>query len=153
MSIILYKIGYYSIFIIPVSTVIYLYFATNIYLTLYYICYWISNHFINTLLKHIIKHPRPSHSVNIIENDSKYDPYGMPSGHAQHCLFTLSFLIEFANKYFIVGVYILSFLAPIQRLHYRKHTITQLFVGCVFGTLIGQCSYLLYKNSNKMLEL
>lgn len=151
-DIIFYQIGYYSIFIIPVYTILYIYYTQHIMILPYYILGWCFNHCFNIILKYIIKEPRPVNQLNIIKNDGKYDPYGMPSGHSQHVQYTFSFLFQFANTYMITFTCFLAFLALLQRIEYRKHTVKQVFFGCLMGSAIGSSSYLIYENSNKMLE-
>jgi len=152
-TIIFYKIGYYSIFIIPIYTTFYIYYTQDIMMLPYYVICWGFNHIVNTIIKYIIKQPRPINQLNIIKDDSKYDPYGMPSGHAQHVQYTFSFLFQFADIYIVTLTCFLTLMAIVQRIDYRKHTINQVFVGCLVGSSIGSCAYLLYENSNKILDV
>ena len=152
-SIVFYKIGYYAIYILPFLTMNYIFIVKDIKVLIYYINYWIVNHIINTILKNFLKHPRPHNQINIVANDSIYDPYGMPSGHVQHCHFTLSFIWTVCDIKFVICLHIISCLAALQRLQYNKHTPYQILVGGIIGSVIGRHSYLSYENSNKILEL
>jgi membrane-associated phospholipid phosphatase len=121
--------------------------------------YFIGGYFLtsilNTLLKYILKEPRPSNDwelfkIGITHNKRfGYERYGMPSGHAQYCGYVLAFVTLVLNKPWVTGIYTLFTLICIyQRYLYENHTIKQVVVGLFVGMVTG---YLLYEIATKKL--
>lgn len=114
---------------------------------------FILNNILNILLKLFIKEPRPDKDQKIIEiavangNRISFDKFGMPSGHAQNNAYCLMFLTLALNDPFITGLYLIfTIISLFQRYLYNNHTILQLIVGFIIGTIIG---YIFYWISNK----
>lgn len=100
----------------------------------------IANTFLNRALKSAWREPRPRGQIEFI--DHKYltgpEQYGLPSGHAQASFFALAFLF-FSNGPQAV-LYTMSLLCAVtlyQRWVYRRHTIKQLALGSLIGTLFA----------------
>jgi len=113
------------------------------------------NIIINSLLKFILKTPRPVNDWKILElgiTHTKrigFDKYGMPSGHAQHCGFVLAFAtLVFQNPLITSSYSILSLICLYQRYLYQNHTIGQIIIGFIVGLIIG---YLFYEMAFKKL--
>jgi len=126
----------------------------------YYALGAILNSIVNMILKITIKQPRPKHDkpdVNfLIQNDKRvsYDKFGMPSGHAQFMFYTLAFmaLVMRAHKYYWWIVTIMSLLAintAIQRIQDNNHTVVQVIVGSIIGSIIGLGAYYITKSKLK----
>jgi membrane-associated phospholipid phosphatase len=122
----------------------------------FYILGLLFNTIINSLLKYLIKEPRPSkqflkevQNSDLIFPNAKYDMpsgYGMPSGHAQNLGYSLGFMFIFIKNSDIFWVYIIvSIITIFQRYTNKKHTILQLILGFIFGLLIGILFYKLGK--------
>lgn len=108
------------------------------------------NNILNIVLKLLIQEPRPSDDTKFLEfigHRLGYDKYGMPSGHAQNCFFSLVYITLTLNQPTITLFYIcISFISLVQRYEYKNHTLTQLFVGSVVGIVFA---YLIYFFSGK----
>jgi membrane-associated phospholipid phosphatase len=121
-----------------------------------YIVGFILNNILNAILKYAIKEPRPSKDTRILEiaisNQKRFgfDHYGMPSGHAQNCGFSLAFITLVLNNPFITGLYlVITSISLYQRYKYFNHTILQLIIGLIVGLIMG---YLAYYVGNKWLK-
>ena len=106
----------------------------------------IINILLNFILKGIFRQPRPtedSHIFNAYVANGKrlgYDKFGMPSGHAQTAFFSTTFMYFALNNTnnTIVAIYLLiSFITAYQRIKYKNHTVTQVIVGSIIGTILG----------------
>lgn len=94
------------------------------------------NQAISALLKSTIKEPRPEPN-----GKTDYDQYGMPSGHAQHIFFfiTFTYLVNKSVMVLLLELF-LSFITLYQRWKYKKHSIPQLIVGSLLGSIIAYFS-------------
>jgi membrane-associated phospholipid phosphatase len=116
---------------------------------------------LNSLLKILIKEPRPSKDKRILEiaiqngNRIGFDKYGMPSGHAQVCGFCLAFMTMLFKSPSISLLYlVISIITMYQRYIYNNHTIMQLIVGFIIGIGTGIMVYLLgHKNIKGVLKM
>ena len=105
------------------------------------------NALLNYILKRIIKQPRPGKQTGIsipFLKKTKYNDYGMPSGHAQMAAFVATFFILHAEKYReIFGLlFILITISTLyQRYKYKAHYISQIFVGALLGILVSIISF------------
>ena len=113
----------------------------------------IINVVVNSLLKWLLKEPRPVNDWKILQlgiTHTKrigFDKYGMPSGHAQHCGYILVFVTLVLNSPFVTGSFsILSLICLYQRYLYQNHTLLQVIVGFVVGLGVG---YLFYELGTK----
>jgi membrane-associated phospholipid phosphatase len=120
------------------------------YYLIFYILGFGLNNILNIILKLLIKEPRPKDDTKFLEfigNRIGYNEYGMPSGHAQNCFFSLVYITLVLNQPFITLWYVgISFICLIQRYEYKNHTLTQLFVGSIVGSLFA---YLIFFFSGK----
>ncbi len=125
------------------------------YLAIYSIGF-VLNFILNTLLKGIIKEPRPSTNKEIIaimDQAGKYIPfdnYGMPSGHAQMAFFSVAYLYMVTKN---VKVLLLSsaiaIITILQRVYTGRHSVLQILVGGVIGSIVG---YLFYLYGEKIIK-
>ena len=126
---------------------------------IFYIFGFALNNLLNIVLKLLIKEPRPKDDTKFLEfigNRIGYDKYGMPSGHAQNCFYSLVYMTLVLNQPSIALFYIfISFVCIIQRYEYNNHTLMQLFIGSIVGLLFAYLiyffsgKYILGKTSNK----
>jgi membrane-associated phospholipid phosphatase len=119
----------------------------------FFVVGFIFNNILNIVLKLLIKEPRPTTDQKAIEigvvNGARisFDKFGMPSGHAQNCGYCLAFIIMTLNNPFITTLYlVVSVISLFQRYLYNNHTILQLIIGLIVGTLFA---YLTYNIANK----
>lgn len=125
------------------------------YLQVYLVGFML-NYVLNAILKFAIKEPRPSKDSRVLEvaianhRIFSHDKYGMPSGHAQGCGFSLAFVTLVLNNPLITGLYlVITAISLYQRYKYFNHTILQLIIGLIVGLLMG---YLSYYVGNKWLK-
>lgn len=118
----------------------------------FYIIGFVPNFALNLILKMIIKEPRPKDDKQFIEvfsrNGVRFGPdtYGMPSGHAQTCGFSLMYLALALNNPNITVFYaIITFISLMQRYTHNNHTVMQLIVGLLIGMVVGYLFYFLSK--------
>lgn len=122
----------------------------------FYIVGTIFNIILNIILKLVLKEPRPKKNARIMEiavennYDFDFDKYGMPSGHAQQCAFSLTFITLVLNNPFISSIYLgVALLTFFQRYIYLDHSILQLIVGFCIGIGVG---YLFYTICRKYIQ-
>ncbi len=113
-------------------------------LIVYYLVGLFCNTLLNYVLKGIIKQPRPSQNeklINLALNNGRvfsYDIYGMPSGHAQSSLYSTIFIwLVFQNKNILILYLFLTLLTMYNRINTKSHTILQVIVGAIIGTIMG----------------
>jgi len=140
-------IGYYGPQILFGSSIILLYKKSN-YL-FFYIIGFILDTMLNFLIKGIVKQPRPKGDYNIFipsKNDDMRilsDMYGMPSGHAQHVLYSTIFIyLVFKNTKLTLLYIFISILTLYQRVKYKNHYIIQVIVGGLIGALLAYYIYM-----------
>ena len=110
-----------------------------------YLLFYMINTFINKLLKMVIREPRPKDGKNIMGFEKNVyegiEEYGMPSGHAQSCFYSMSYLYLVKENpiWLIVNLFIAS-LTIYQRWSYNRHTAQQLLVGSMVGVVLGWAS-------------
>jgi membrane-associated phospholipid phosphatase len=123
-------------------------------LLLYYTMGIIINYFLNYILKGIIKQPRPSGDVELINiathNGKRFgnEIYGMPSGHSQLAFYSVVFIHMSLKNIKITSLYLLFAVATMyQRVAYRNHTVLQVVIGSLVGSIVGYvCFVLAQKN-------
>ena len=107
---------------------------------------------LNKLLKLICKEARPENQMILskieIEQYTRDEIYGMPSGHAQSAFFSITYLyLVSKNKIGLVLSLFLGCITLYQRWKYRAHTVSQLAIGTLVGTLFGYfVFYLAYRS-------
>jgi membrane-associated phospholipid phosphatase len=113
-----------------------------------YLVFFTLNYYLNGTLKNVIKQPRPkeSKSINTLDTNHGSHEYGMPSGHAQWVFFNTTYLyLVKKNIYLLMIDLFISALTLYQRYKYKRHTIEQLVVGSLVGTVAACVSvYLTY---------
>lgn len=139
-------IGYFGPQTLFGSSIYLLYNKSN-YL-FFYIIGFIINIIVNFILKEIVKQPRPKGDYNIFNPSESHKSrflsgiYGMPSGHAQHVLYSTIFIyLVFKNTNLTLVYALISLLTLYERVKYKNHTIIQVIVGAVVGALIAYYSY------------
>jgi membrane-associated phospholipid phosphatase len=120
----------------------------TVYLSFYAIG-TIINTILNITLKSIIQEPRPNEDYKLVtistSNGHRFGPdvYGMPSGHAQNAAFNLAFITGLFKSPAITSFYLVITIITLgQRYIYKNHTILQLLVGFIIGTIIGTLCYI-----------
>lgn len=147
-----YFIGVYTPIILFIFSIIIL--CYNKYLLYFFIISSIFNILINCILKILIKQSRPIQlktQKNFLEKPNNQltgpNKYGMPSGHAQFCGFTTSY-IYFTNSYnylYIFTFLLFSLICVVQRVFYKNHTILQVYIGYIIGICIGYSSFIFFQ--------
>lgn len=143
-------IGYYSfIYVFYIAIILLSYPKLRANLLCYFVIFYFISSNLVKIIKPIIKQPRPANPDNTIipetlENEEKY---GMPSGHANSVIYSISFLywagmLTPELLWLLILIAIMTFY---QRWSSRKHTITQLFAGSLFGFTFGWISVYLSK--------
>jgi len=117
----------------------------------YYFFGYIINTLLNIVLKGLIKEQRPNedkHMFNIwLHNGMKtdrhwYDRFGMPSGHAECVFYSTAFIFfTFKNSNWAILFLIISLNTMYQRVKYKNHTITQVIIGAIIGSIMGWMFY------------
>lgn len=120
------------------------------------------NSILNIILKGFFLQPRPSidkktfdlflkHGKRFILKDGiPYDLFGMPSGHSQSSFFSTIFIYLSLRNNKISYIYLaISLLIMAQRVAYNHHSILQVCVGAITGSIFG---YLFYNIANKKIE-
>ena len=122
-------------------------------LLVYYIFGFVINLFINMIIKHLIKEPRPTHKYekNFNERVKTFsaDKYGMPSGHSQTIFYSFMFIHKSFNNIYLSLFYLLICANTLyQRINSGYHSINQVLVGSIIGLIVG---YIAYISSKKKL--
>ena len=152
---ILFVVGEYSYLIIIITTLALLYNKPTLYY--YYIIGVIVNSILNINLKLLIREPRPlplkkanvnSNANNNVEFEklTNFHIYGMPSGHSQFVFFSTMY-VWLACKNIKTTLFYLcvSLITLYQRVKYNMHTIFQVIVGSIIGSLMGALTFMLFK--------
>ena len=148
----LFSIGFYGPLLLIVINIFFLY--HRLFWLFIYIIFVVINTYINKILKSWIKEPRPENwksfiSFEKLENEEKY---GMPSGHAQSCMFSVMFyyLIYGINEIWYIMLFITS-LTVYQRWFNKNHTLFQLMIGLILGSIFANIVvYISKKYKNKI---
>jgi len=93
----------------------------------------IINTLLNSTLKSIFRELRPSHPLGN-EHFHGSNFYGLPSGHAQSCFFSVAFL--YCMRAPTTLLYLTTFISTLtiyQRWKYRYHSVKQLLYGILVG--------------------
>jgi membrane-associated phospholipid phosphatase len=131
-------------------------------LSFYYTVGVFLNSVLNLFLKGIIQQPRPiedpklfylalKHGKHQIFKDYiPFNIFGMPSGHAQSCIFSTVFIYFSLRNIKMLFFYLfVSFITMTQRVVYKRHTILQVIVGAIVGGLFGYSVYYLAEENLK----
>ena len=102
----------------------------------------------NFFVKGVFKEPRPTGNQQIIQlaiNNGKRlgsQVYGMPSGHAQSAFYCVAFIFLSLKNWKITAFYIIfALLICYQRYIYKEHTLWQLFVGALVGSVMATIAF------------
>jgi undecaprenyl-diphosphatase len=99
----------------------------------------------NTLIKELVKRPRPYTKVNVIVPDNVFtEGYSFPSGHNQNVSTFASVSIYHKNKPLTIFFIILMILMPITRMYLAQHYFTDCIVGLIIGLGITYISLILF---------
>lgn len=141
-------IGWNGFIILFVITVVLLKNKSN--LLIYYVVGIVINYFLNYGLKGLIKQPRPSGDfelINIATHNGKRfgnEIFGMPSGHSQLAFYSVVFIHLALNNVKITALYLLfAIVTMYQRVKYRNHTVLQVVVGSLIGSVIGYVFFII----------
>ena len=120
----------------------------------YYVVGVFSNVLLNLILKSIIQQPRPNEDIRqfnlalsrgkkiLFKDGIPYDIFGMPSGHAQSCLFSTIFIFFSLKNVNILYFYAaVSLITLLQRVVFECHLILQIIVGSILGAVFGYFIY------------
>jgi membrane-associated phospholipid phosphatase len=134
MTDLVYSVGSYLPVVMVLITVMWISFNNSWAMLFAYIGGIVGNSIVNSLLKQVIRQPRPGHS-NDFRGSHKY---GMPSGHAQAAFFTTGLVWAWTNTNEWPFLYFMaSLLIAIQRLWVNVHTLAQVSVGAVVGFVLA----------------
>ena len=89
------------------------------------------NSIINMVTKNILKQPRPT------QNSFSFDTYGMPSGHAQAVWFMVFYNLNKSTNKQNTLLITLAFISCAQRVYTNNHTLEQVLVGSLVGSILG----------------
>jgi membrane-associated phospholipid phosphatase len=112
-----------------------------------YLIFRVVNSIVNKYLKLFFREHRPKNQIHytIFDKPSfrgETSHYGMPSGHAQHSFYSISFLYLATNSKFALFLSIfIAACSGYQRWKYNKHSLTQLLVGTMIGIIMGYVAY------------
>ena len=114
---------------------------------------------INIVLKGIIQEPRPKEYIenykaalahgkkHLFKYGLTFDFFGMPSGHTQMMLFSTVFIYCALHKENIFYLYFLaSFIIMVKLILLKDHTIIQVLVGAIIGSIFGYYMYYLARD-------
>jgi membrane-associated phospholipid phosphatase len=148
ISSIIYNVGQNGPEILLYLT-IYLLWNKKIMAFYYFVGYFL-NSMLNLTLKGIFQQPRPSEDIQkfnvalknggkfLFNNGIPFKIFGMPSGHAESCLYSTMFLFLVLHRIDILFIYLFfSVITIYQRIEYKFHTLFQTIVGSIVGVLFG----------------
>ena len=104
---------------------------------------------LNVVLKGFIQQPRPRNDRVALELAVSHgerisiDRFGMPSGHAQYCSFATLFVLcwlAYHNRTsmgWLLFAVLLTSVSLMQRWWFRNHSLLQLVIGTVIGSILG----------------
>jgi membrane-associated phospholipid phosphatase len=137
-----FHIGEYAPQIIIILAIFALYKSPILLFT--FLIGYVLNALFNYVLKGIFKYPRPNeeitrfHSALKLGKITNHNRFGMPSGHAQIMLYTLSFLyLARINVMILTLIAIITIITLFQRVYFKRHSIVQVIAGSIVGILVG----------------
>ena len=139
-------IGLYAPIILFILSILFLRNTTK-YLS-FFVVGFIFNNILNVILKLCIKEPRPTTDQKAIEigvvNGARigFDKFGMPSGHAQSAFYCAAFIFLSLKNWKITAFYVIfALLICYQKYIYKEHTLWQLFVGALVGSVMATIAF------------
>ncbi len=140
-------LGFFGPIILLLLTCGFLIISNKYIFLLFYFGGFVINVILNSVLKILIKEPRPSDDKHIFAmevrngNRISFDKFGMPSGHAQMAGYSIGFIYHIVKSSSIMNLYlVIALITMIQRFIFKNHTIMQLIVGFGIGIFIGFCT-------------
>jgi membrane-associated phospholipid phosphatase len=130
-------------------------------LLFYYLVGIFFNVIVNLVLKGLIQSPRPDEDnkkFDLVLKNLKYtlkdgvpfNVFGMPSGHTQNALFSTVFIyLALRNKNIFFFYLLVSFITLCERVVERDHTLLQVIVGCIVGSIVAYYAYSLAEEKLK----
>ena len=119
----------------------------------YYLKFFISgfilNNILNIILKLAIKEPKPTVEQKTVEiavaNGIRvdFDKFGMPSGYAQNCGYSLFLIIMLIGDLVVTNIYMIITLICMVERYYNNYSLLQLVTGFVIGLVFGYITYLI----------
>jgi len=117
-----------------------------------YLAGFFLNIIVNSILKTIIREPRPSnrmHQFTLDFNETYTDvdklgehEFGMPSGHSQSVFYSAAFIHFSIKKWWISLIcFMIALNTMYQRVLYKNHTILQVCVGAIIGIFMAKLVY------------
>lgn len=157
---ILYVLGGYSPIVLIFLTIYLL--LSKKKLIFYYIIGIFFNTILNIILKGILQEPRPIYENKKVylalthgnmlfnQNGLIFDVFGMPSGHAQSAFFSTVFIYLTLQKNNITSIFLFfSILTCIQRVSSNYHSINQVIIGSLIGSLFAFFIYYIILDNYK----
>lgn len=109
------------------------------------------NTLLNLLIKGITQQPRPTDDPklfnlalkygkpNIFKTRIPFNIFGMPSGHAQSCMFSTMYIyLSLHDDMKILFIYLFfTLITMTQRYIYKRHTCSQIIIGAIVGGFVG----------------
>jgi len=137
-------IGYFSPSIVFVIIIVYFLYYQKFFWLCVYVFLYIINYFSIKILQKLWKSPRPINGEQFMKNEfHNSEAYGMPSGHTQTILFSLVFFFMITRSiYWLILMLFIAVCTISQRLIYRKHTLLQIIIGGLIGSLYGYFTFL-----------
>jgi membrane-associated phospholipid phosphatase len=109
---------------------------------------------LNLILKGILKQPRPSEDLKefnlaiknghrfVFKNGVPHDIFGMPSGHSQSAMFTVTYIfLTLKNLKISLSFLFVALLTMAERIVDNHHTFMQVVVGGLTGILYACLFY------------
>ena len=144
--------GRFGPFILIVLTSYLLWNKSNLFF--YYQIGIVISAILNLVLKGILKYPRPSEDLKefnlaiknghrfIFKNGIPHDIFGMPSGHSECVMFTVTYIfLALKNIKIFLGFLFVALLTIAERVIDNHHTFMQVVVGGLTGILYGYLFY------------
>lgn len=137
-------IGYFSARIAGIIIISYFLYYQKSFWIWVYICLYVINYYIIIYLQKWWKDPRPTNGKQFMKDEfHNSEAYGMPSGHAQTIFFSMIYFYMITRSiYWLIIMLFIAGCTISQRLIYRKHTLLQIIVGSLIGSLYGYFTYL-----------
>ena len=113
------------------------------YMWVYFIAIF-ANNFFNQWLKSLFLEERPKNPIPFSKYEiyKNIESYGMPSGHASAIGFSVIYLllVKSHSIWLPVSIFI-GILTMYQRVKYRRHTVEQVCMGVITGSICGWIIY------------
>jgi membrane-associated phospholipid phosphatase len=145
-------LGLFSIYLLWDKHNLFFYYCVGVFI----------NSILNLVLKGIIQSPRPLEDVKqfnlalsrgnrfIFKNGIPHDMFGMPSGHSQSVMFSTIFIYFSLRKLNILYLYLfISLLTMTHRVMFNHHSVLQVIVGALTGSVFGYIAYVFAREKMK----